>query len=94
MTDYIICYDISDPKRLGRIFRYLKKHATPLQYSVFIFSGDHRKIDRCLKKASTLINHHQDDLRAYPLPIRGFKARLGKPVLPEGIQLSNLPATW
>lgn len=94
MTETLICYDIADPKRLGRLFRYLKKCAMPLQYSVFLFTGDDRQLARCLEKAVRLIDEKQDDLRAYPLPKRGFKARLGKAALPEGIQWSGLPAAW
>jgi CRISPR-associated endonuclease Cas2 len=94
MTDTIICYDIAHPRRLGRVFRFLKKCATPLQYSVFLFTGDDRQLDRCLAQAAQLIDPREDDLRAYPLPKRGFKARLGKAALPEGIQWSGLPVAW
>jgi CRISPR-associated protein Cas2 len=94
MAATLICYDIADPKRLGRVFRYLKKRAMPLQYSVFLFSGDDRQLERCLAGAAALIDEKHDDLRAYPLPARGFKARLGKAALPEGIQWSELPAAW
>jgi CRISPR-associated protein Cas2 len=94
MTEYIICYDVSNPKRLGRLFRYLRKCAVPLQYSVFLFTGDDRQLDRCMAKATGLIDAVEDDLRAYPLPVRGLKARLGKPALPEGIQMGSLPAAW
>lgn len=94
MTDTIICYDITQPKRLGRVFRFLKKCAMPLQYSVFLFSGDDRQLGRILDKLEKLIDPKEDDLRAYPLPKRGFKARLGKTALPEGIQWSGLPVAW
>lgn len=94
MTDYVICYDIANPQRLGRVFRHLKKYAMPLQYSVFLFSGDDRQLDRCLAQAEKLIDPRADDLRAYPLPKRGLKARLGKPALPAGIQWSGLPVAW
>lgn len=94
MSDTLICYDIANPKRLGRLFRYLKKCAMPLQYSVFLFSGDARQLERCLARAEKFIDPKEDDLRAYPLPVRGFKARLGKPALPEGIQWSGLPSAW
>jgi CRISPR-associated protein Cas2 len=76
------------------MFRYLKKCATPLQYSVFLFAGDERRLARCLENAAQLIDPKEDDLRAYPLPKRGFKARLGKAALPEGIQWSALPPSW
>ena len=94
MTEYIVCYDISDPKRLGKLFRYLRKCAVPLQNSVFLFTGDDRRLDRCMAKAAGIINAAEDDLRAYPLPAHGLKARLGRPVLPEGIQMGSLPASW
>lgn len=94
MSEFIICYDIANPKRLGRLHRYLKKIAVPLQYSVFLFVGDERQLDRHLEHAASLIDEKEDDLRGYPLPVRGFKARLGKPTLPEGIQWSGLPTAW
>ena len=94
MTDTLICYDIAHPRRLVRMHRTLKKHAVALQYSVFLFTGDERRLDRVLDEVSQLIDPAEDDLRAYPLPKRGFKARLGKASLPEGIQWSGLPAAW
>lgn len=94
MSEFIVCYDIGDPKRLGRLHRFLKQRAVPLQYSVFLFSGDDRQLDRLLDKAAAYIDPKVDDLRAYPLPVRGFKARLGKPALPEGVQWSGLPTAW
>lgn len=94
MTDYVICYDISHPKRLCRVFRFLKKCAMPLQYSVFLFTGDDRQLNRLMDQLLSHIDQEEDDLRAYPLPKRGFKARLGKATLPDGIQWSGLPAAW
>ncbi|MCX8086381.1 MAG: CRISPR-associated endonuclease Cas2 [Rhodocyclaceae bacterium] len=94
MSEYVICYDIAHPKRLSRVFRYLKKRAFPLQYSVFLFVGDERQLERLLEGLQPLIDGKEDDLRAYPLPRRGLKARLGRACLPEGIQWSGLPAAW
>jgi CRISPR-associated protein Cas2 len=94
MSEFIVCYDISDPRRLGRLHRFLKKHAVALQYSVFLFTGSDRQLDRLLDAAQTFIDPQVDDLRAYPLPARGFRARLGKPALPEGIHFSGLPVAW
>ena len=94
MADYIICYDISDPKRLGRIHRALKKQATPVQYSVFLFSGTATQLQHCLAHLEHLMNRHEDDIRAYPLPARGLRLVLGQSTLPEGIVLSSLPPDW
>ncbi|HLA34216.1 MAG TPA: CRISPR-associated endonuclease Cas2 [Rhodocyclaceae bacterium] len=94
MSEFVICYDISNPRRLARLHRYLKDWAVPIQYSVFLLVGDERKLERCLADAVLLIDGREDDLRAYPLPSRGLKARLGKPALPEGIQWSGMPTPW
>lgn len=58
------------------------------------FSGDERRLDRLLDEVSRLIDQAEDDLRAYLLPKRGLKARLGKACLPQGIQMGNLPVAW
>ena len=34
-TTYLICYDISDEKRLRRVFKICKDYGSHLQYSVF-----------------------------------------------------------
>jgi CRISPR-associated protein Cas2 len=85
MREYIICYDITDPRRLGRIHRALKKKALPVQYSVFLFSGTPEQLDQCLARLEALMNPDTDDIRAYPLPQRGLRLALGPGALPGGI---------
>lgn len=33
--DYLVCYDVRDPRRLQRVHRHLLAVGIPLQYSVF-----------------------------------------------------------
>ena len=33
---YLVCYDVTDPKRLARIYKKLKGFGDSVQYSVFI----------------------------------------------------------
>ena len=94
MTEFIVCYDITDAKRLGRVHRALCKEAVPLQYSVFLFDGDDRQLKNLMQALATMIDTRKDDVRAYPIPARGLKARLGKPALPEGILWGALPVQW
>jgi len=94
MTDYLICYDICHPKRLLRIHRVLRSRAVALQYSVFLFSGTLLQLQRCLGELENLMDKRCDDIRAYPLPQRGLRLRLGKSLLPSGIQWSGLPLPW
>lgn len=91
MATFLICYDITDPKRLARTHRYFTRVATPIQYSVFIYQGDERSLRKIMERAVSLINPKQDDLRCYPLPAGGWRKRIGRAVLPEGIHLSVLP---
>ncbi|BBD76979.1 MULTISPECIES: CRISPR-associated endonuclease Cas2 [Hydrogenophilus] len=91
MATFLICYDITDPKRLARTHRYFTRVATPIQYSVFIYQGDERSLRRIMERAVCLINPKKDDLRCYPLPAGGWRKRIGRAVLPEGIHLSVLP---
>ena len=94
MSDYIICYDIANPRRLGRIHRALKKQALAVQYSVFLFRGTDAQLQRCLDQLEALIDERYDDIRAYPLPQRGLRLVLGASALPDGIVLASLPAAW
>ena len=94
MGDYIICYDIADPRRLGRIHRALKKQATPVQAAVFLFCGSDQQLQRCLDELQRLMDPHADDIRAYPLPQRGLRLVLGPSTLPEGVFWSGLPDAW
>ena len=33
---FLVCYDVSDPKRLARTYRKMNGFGEPVQYSVFI----------------------------------------------------------
>ena len=89
---FVIGYDIANPRRLQRVHREMCKHATPLEYSVFLLVGDALAKDRCLAQMAGLIEDVEDDVRCYPLPVRGFQGRVGRASLPAGIQWTGLPA--
>ncbi len=65
---YLVCYDISDPARLNRIFRYLKGRGLHIQYSVFYCSLTWQELGSLKNKLSEFIDPKQDDIRIYPLP--------------------------
>lgn len=93
MSKYLIGYDIANPKRLCRIHRAMKNHATPIQYSIFLLKGNEKDVQHCLDEILPLMNLKEDDIRCYPLPQRGHQFRIGKAVLPDGIIWTVLPAT-
>lgn len=92
MRSFIIGYDIADPRRLQRVHRAMCEHATPLEYSVFLLVGNERAKDLCLGDVAALIEQGEDDVRCYPLPLRGFQGRIGRASLPHGVQWTGLPA--
>lgn len=88
---FLIGYDISDEKRLQRIYKRMLKHATPIQYSIFLLDGTGRELQQCLTDVLTIFNKNEDDLRVYPLPANAKQWQLGKLPLPEGIIWTALP---
>ncbi|CAE6485512.1 MAG TPA: CRISPR-associated endonuclease Cas2 [Nitrosomonas nitrosa] len=91
MLHWVIGYDITDARRLQRVYRAVLRYAIPLELSVFLLTGHERDMQRCLEEISSLIDPKSDDLRCYPLPNRGLQERIGKATLPAGIHWSGLP---
>ncbi len=89
---FVVGYDISDPRRLLRVHREMCKHATPLEYSIFLLVGNEAAKDRCLHELEAMIEPREDDVRCYALPARGFQGRIGRASLPAGIVWTGLPA--
>ena len=89
---WLIGYDITNPRRLGRVHRAMVNRATPVEYSIFLFIGTAPQLAECLATVNALIDRKTDDVRCYPLPSRGLQERLGRATLPEGIQWTGLPA--
>lgn len=92
MQCWLIGYDVSNPKRLQRIHRLMTNWATPIEYSIFLFTGTARDLEKCLTAVNEQMNAKFDDVRCYPLPARGLQERLGRATLPEGIQWTALPS--
>ena len=91
MVDYLIGYDIRCPRRLQRVHRKMIGFATPVQRSVFLFTGTNKELDDCIATIKPLLNLKVDDFRCYRLPPNGFRGRLGAPVLPEGVFYGAMP---
>lgn len=86
---HLLCYDIADPKRLAKVHRHIKTHAIPVQYSVYLISLTPHKREELLKALNHLINPREDDIRLYPLPNTPHWSNWGKPILPDGLNLSS-----
>ncbi len=83
----LICYDISDPRRLQKLHRYLLKHALPVQYSVFYASLTTNELGLIKDGINLIIEPREDDIRIYHLPDNPAIETLGRDTLPTGLQL-------
>ncbi len=81
--DLIICYDISNTKRLSRVARFLEKEAIRIQYSVFIAPECDKKTEQNIKeRLAELIDSEEDDVRIYHMAGSGIH-------LGQGIDLDD-----
>lgn len=84
---HLVCYDIADPRRLGRVYRLLTSCATPIQYSVFVLSEMPAKLPVLIKDLEEIIDSREDDIRIYSLPWHLRIEKFGRARFPEGITL-------
>lgn len=93
--NWLIAYDIADPRRLARVHRFLTSQAVPVQYSVFATRSTPMKIGMLKADLAGLIDLREDDVRIYPIPEPADLAVLGRKALPEGLSViegrSDLP---
>ena len=75
---YLLAYDIADPRRLGRVARFMNQRACRVQYSVFATRLSKSGLSEILEELKEIIDLRQDDIRAYPLPETGEVSLLGQ----------------
>lgn len=64
--DYIISYDIRDPKRLSRLSRRMEKCAMRIQKSVYLYASVSRKdLLDIIDMINAAIDSEADDVRIY-----------------------------
>jgi len=77
-TNYVVCYDIADPKRLSKVIRFMKGKGIHLQYSVFLCTFTWQQLLMLKEKIRWLIDEDEDDVRIYPLPSGGKVIVMGQ----------------
>ena len=83
-TSYLVCYDISDEKRLRKVFQAMRNYGDHLQFSVFECQLTATDLARCRAELGKIINHAEDQVLFVNLgPAEGRGDRvitaLGKP---------------
>lgn len=59
---YILAYDISDPKRLRRVYKLMKGYGEHVQLSVFRCELTHRGLVELRARLGAVIHHDQDQV--------------------------------
>ena len=78
-ADYLICYDIADPRRVQKMGRELDKLAIRIQYSVFYApSATQEMLFDIIETIDGIIEPEEDDVRIYTVLHAGV--RLGRAV--------------
>lgn len=87
-TNYLVCYDIKDDKRLRRVFSLTKQCGIHLQYSVFYCRFTWVELQKFKSNLAEIINKKEDDIRIYPLPNEVKTVVIGcGDRIPEGINI-------
>ncbi|NWG12448.1 MAG: CRISPR-associated endonuclease Cas2 [Acidobacteria bacterium] len=86
-TSYLVCYDISDEKRLRLVFKKMRAYGDHLQFSVFECQFTPLDLVKCRSELSAIISHDEDQVLFVNLgPAEGRGDRvisaLGKPYVP------------
>jgi CRISPR-associated protein Cas2 len=83
-TSYLVCYDISDDKRLRKVFKTMRGYGDHLQFSVFECQLTGMDLVRLRGELSKIIHHTEDQVlfvNLGPADGRGDRVitALGKP---------------
>jgi len=83
-SSYLVCYDISDDKRLRQVFKLMRGFGDHLQFSVFECQLTAADLVRCREALRKIIHHDEDQVLFVNLgPSEGRGDRvitaLGKP---------------
>jgi CRISPR-associated protein Cas2 len=61
-NSYLVCYDISDEKRLRKVFSTMRGYGDHLQFSIFECQLTAIDLARCRAELAGLINHNEDQV--------------------------------
>jgi len=87
-TSYLVCYDISEERRLNKVVRFMKTKGLHIQYSVFYCVLTWEELLELKDKLKKLIHPKYDDVRIYPLPKNSLVAVLGVgDRMPDGVEI-------
>ena len=67
LRDYLVMYDICDPKRLAKVFKLMKGFGRHLQYSVFQCDLTEADMVRMKMSLAEVVDHREDQVLIFDL---------------------------
>lgn len=68
--DFLVCYDISNHKRLAKVARSLEKVSMRIQKSIFFYPNASKQcIEQLVNNLTEIINSDEDDVRIYKIDV-------------------------
>ena len=67
MESWLVCYDISDPKRLRHVATACEDYGLRKQYSVFLCRISRTQFERLRARLYEIINHQEDQVLFLPV---------------------------
>lgn len=88
-TRYLVCYDVSDPKRLRRVAHTCEAYGLRLQLSVFDCCLDGLMLQKLKTRLAEILKHDEDQVLFVPLGPEGGRhatqlESLGMPLVAQG----------
>jgi len=71
--NFLICYDIADEKRVGKIGKLVEKNALRIQRSVYFYEQvSKEELTVLIEKVLVILDEEADDLRVYTIKNNGI----------------------
>lgn len=64
---YLVCYDITKPRRLRKVAKLLEKWGLRVQFSFFQCDLDEEKMATVIRRLRTELDEDEDRLYVYPI---------------------------
>lgn len=94
--NFLITYDIADPKRLSRVAKSLERNARRVQKSVFMFTGTRRQVEGIISDLVQVIEPTEDRVQAWPIrtSTRALRIDAGNALPDTGVALIFGDEQW
>jgi len=94
--NFLVCYDIADPKRLHQVAKELERVGRRVQKSVFCVTGTRQELDGIMSALTQHIEPTVDRIQAWPIrtSTRSVRIDAGAALPDRGVALIVTASDW